>query len=238
MRISDWSSDVCSSDLPLRRLVDEVHASLLDDPTSASDPTAGGAMVRAAHPLLSEADVAAVSSAVAARASGLGPLEPLLADPSVTEVMLNGRGDVWAERGGRLERLALDLDEREVEVLVERVVAPLGLRVDRTSPIADARLPDGSRVNVVVPPLAIDGPCVTIRRFGARRTALAELCPPGVSDLPGWAVQARCNIIVSGGTGAGKTTVTNALCTPHPGSERIVTVEDPSALPRPAHHPT
>src|SRR3546814_14038257 len=87
-------------------------------------------MVRAAHPLLAEADVAAVSSAVAARASGLGPLEPLLADPSVTEVMLNGRGDVWAERGGRLERLALDLDEREVEVLVERVVAPLGLGAD------------------------------------------------------------------------------------------------------------
>src|SRR3546814_13365719 len=128
MRISDWSSDVCSSDLPLRRLVDEVHASLLDDPTSASDPTAVGAMVRAAHPLLSEADVAAVSSAVAARASGLGPLEPPLADPSVTAVMLNGRGDVWAERGVRLAPPALHPPHPGVEVLLVRGVAPLGPR--------------------------------------------------------------------------------------------------------------
>ena len=186
--------------------------------------------VRHAHPLLPHGEARAVAAAVAARATGLGPLEPVLADEAVTEVMVNGDGFVWIERDGQLQHTDLRLDRAQVELLVERVVGPLGLRADRTSPIADARLPDGSRVNVVVPPLAVDGPCITIRRFGARRIPLGALCPPGVDELLAWAVAARANVLVSGGTGAGKTTLLNALAALLPDRERIVSVEDTAEL--------
>ena len=120
---------------------------------------------------------------------GLGPLEPLLADPAVTEVMLNGPGRAYVERDGRIEPVALPLDAERIVRLVERVVAPLGLRLDRASPMVDARLPDGSRLHAVIPPLAIDGPYVTIRRFGARAVPLEAF---GLGDAPsaflGWAV--------------------------------------------------
>src|SRR5690606_24747660 len=112
---------------------------------------------------------------------------------------------------GRLQRLDVRLTGDEIGLLIERVVGPLGLRADRSSPTADARLPDGSRVNIVVPPLAVDGPCITIRRFGVRAIRLADMCPPGVEPLLRWAVATRRNIIVSGGTGAGKTTLLNAI---------------------------
>ena len=174
--------------------------------------------------------MARVAQAVAARATGLGPLEPLLADDAVTEVMVNGRGPVWIERAGRLHATDLHLARAEVDLLIERIVGPLGLRADRSSPVADARLPDGSRVNVIVPPLALDGPCVTIRRFGARRVPLGALCPPGVDELLAWAIASRANLVVSGGTGAGKTTLLNALGELLPESERLVTVEDTAEL--------
>ena len=216
---------------PHEVMVEAVHRRLLArDPTAAADRTRVAAEVRGSHPLLSDADVAALADAVTARAAGLGPLEPILADAAVTEVMVNGAGPIWVERAGRLEPTEVHLARRDVDLLVERIVGPLGLRADRTSPIADARLPDGSRVNVVVPPLAIDGPCVTIRRFGARRIPLGELCPPGVAPLLEWAVRARANLIVSGGTGAGKTTLLNALAAVLPAHERIVTVEDTAEL--------
>ena len=214
-------------------LVDAVHAEVVvggPAPDGPSDRHRVEAAVRAAHPLLDAAAVDAVVAAVAARAGGLGPLEPLLAEPAVTEVMVNGPGPVWVERGGALERTDVAVTARDVELLVERILGPLGLRADRASPMADARLPDGSRVNVVVPPLAIDGPCVTIRRFGARAVALDDLCPPGVAPLLRWAVGARANIVVSGGTGAGKTTLLNALGAQLPAQERIVTVEDTAEL--------
>jgi pilus assembly protein CpaF len=187
-------------------------------------------------PLLAERDVAEVVDRVAARVGGLGPLEPLLADPSVTEVMVNGPDRVWIERGGRLERVAVPIDAATITHLIERVVGPLGLRVDRSSPLVDARLPDGSRVNAVVPPLAVDGPCLTIRRFGARTISLASACPPGVAPLLAWAVRARLNILVSGGTGAGKTTLLNALAAEIPAGERVVTVEDAAELRLPGEH--
>jgi pilus assembly protein CpaF len=192
--------------------------------------------VRHAHPLLPHGQARAVATAVTARATGLGPLEPLLAEDGVTEVMVNGHGGVWLEESGRLHQTDLQLSPTEVELLVERIVGPLGLRADRTSPIADARLPDGSRVNVVVPPLAVDGPCITIRRFGARRIPLGALCPPGVAELLAWAVRARANVLVSGGTGAGKTTLLNALAALLPDDERIVTVEDTAELRLDAAH--
>ncbi len=218
-------------------LVEEVHAHLLrHDPDGTLDPRRIHDAIRGAHPLLPGSDVAAVAAAVAARAQGLGPLEPLLGDPAVTEVMVNGGGRVWVERDGRLEAVDTRLSPRDVDLLVERIVGPLGLRADRTSPVADARLPDGSRVNVVVPPLAVDGPCITIRRFGARPIPLAALSPPGVADVLAWAVAARLNVMVSGGTGAGKTTVLNALGALLPPHERVVTVEDTAELRLPAGH--
>jgi pilus assembly protein CpaF len=120
--------------------------------------------------------------------------------------------------------------------LVEQVVAPLGRRVDPASPVVDARLADGSRVHVVVPPLAVDGPCVTIRRFAARAVALEDMAPPGTAALLRWAVKARANLVVSGGTGSGKTTLLNALGREVAAGERIVTVEDAAELRLPSDH--
>jgi pilus assembly protein CpaF len=140
------------------------------------------------------------------------------------------------ERAGGLQRTDVILSAPTIEHLIEKVVAPLGLRVDRASPLVDARLPDGSRVNAVVPPLSVDGPCLTIRRFGARAIPLGDFCPPGVEALLTWAVSARLNVLVSGGTGAGKTTLLNALAASIPEEERVVTVEDAVELRLPGSH--
>jgi pilus assembly protein CpaF len=224
-------------EVPADDLVRAVHGRLLaHDPVVVADRHRVVAEVRRSHPLLPVQEVDAVARGVAARAVGLGVLEPVLADAKVTEVMVNGGGDVWVERAGRLEPLEMHVERAEVELLIERILGPLGLRADRTSPVADARLPDGSRVNVVVPPLAVDGPAITIRRFGARPISLSELCPPGVADLLTWAVRARCSVIVSGGTGAGKTTLLNALASQLPPDERIITVEDTAELRLPHTH--
>ena len=218
-------------------LAEEIHAALLaTEPERGTDVDLVLDEVRRAHPLLPSGEAIAVARAVTARIAGLGPLEPLLADEAVTDLMVNGQGSVWVERLGELRREPFDLATADVDLLVERIVGPLGLRADRSSPIADARLPDGSRVNVIVPPLAVDGPCVTIRRFGARRIPLGALCPPGEAELLSWAVRARANIIVSGGTGAGKTTVLNAVGALLPDAERIVTVEDTAELRLPGPH--
>ena len=184
------------------------------------------ALVRVEAPLLTDDAHAAAVAAVVADVAGLGALDPLLADERVTEVMVNGPGPVWVERAGHLERTDVVLSTSAIEHVIEKVVAPLGLRVDRSSPLVDARLPDGSRVNAIVPPLSVDGPCVTIRRFGARAVPLDAFCPPGVAAFLAWAVGARLNILVSGGTGAGKTTLLNALAAFIPDEERVITVED------------
>jgi pilus assembly protein CpaF len=169
---------------------------------------------------------------VAERSFGLGPLEPLLRDASVDEVMVNGAGAVWVERGGRLEptdvRFGSAADLRDV---IERILAPLGRRVDEAEPLCDARLPDGSRVNVVIPPLAPDGPIVTVRRFRARGLSADDLLAAGtweppLRDLLARAVRARLSVLISGGTGSGKTTTLNALSSFVPSDERIVTIED------------
>ena len=198
-------------------------------------PEAVGRAARAEAPLLGTAQLDRVVAEVLARANGLGPLEPLLADPAVTEVMVTG-GRVWVERAGALERVDLELEPAAVDHLIERVVGPLGLRVDRSSPMVDARLPDGSRVNAVVPPLALDGPCLTIRRFAAGFVPLAAFCHDRVAALLAWAVRARMNVLVSGGTSSGKTTLLNALAAEIPAGERIVTVEDAAELRLPQDH--
>ncbi len=215
-----------------------VHRQLLVGPRAGS-PVDGATvtdLVRALDPLLSQVEVDAVVARVLARVEGLGPLQPFLADPDVTDVMVNGDGPVWLERHGCLQRTNLVLDAATVTHLIERIVAPLGLRADRTSPLVDARLPDGSRVNAVVPPLAVDGPCLTIRRFGARAITLDEIAAPPVVELLRWAVSARANVVISGGAGAGKTTVLNALASAIPSGERVVTVEDAAELRLPGAH--
>ncbi len=206
------------------------------------DPPGGGseertqrerllALAREASPLAGVPGVVAAVERIHAHLSGLGPLEPLLADPHVSEVMVNeGGATVWVERAGRLERCPLVLDESAVLGLVERIVAPLGLHVDRASPLVDARMPDGSRVHVVVRPLAVDGTCMTIRRFGVRSVDLDEVCSPEVAELLEGAVTARLNVVVSGGAGAGKTTLLNTLAGRVPHDERVVTVEDTAEL--------
>ncbi len=216
-------------------LVARVHGEVLGSPGEV-DAASVDAVVRRIEPLLGERGVRSVTRAVLARVQGLGPLDPLLADPVVSEVMVNGGGSVWVERSGRLERTGLRLDPRTVAGLIERIVAPLGLRVDRSAPLVDARLPDGSRVNAVVPPLAVDGPCLTIRRFAAAPIELGAMAAPAVVDLLRWAVAARCNVVVSGGTGVGKTTLLNALAGGIDPGERVVTIEDTAELRLPGDH--
>jgi pilus assembly protein CpaF len=167
---------------------------------------------------------------------GLGPLEQLLADPSVEELMVNGPDRVYVERGGRIEPTEVAFaGEEELRNAIERILAPLGRRLDELSPMVDARLADGSRVNAVIPPLAIDGPALSIRRFGARRPGPRELVELGTLDqaqldLLGRAVAARRSVLVSGGTGSGKTTLLNALSGFIAEEERVVTIEDAAEL--------
>jgi len=212
-------------------VVEAVHRRLLADEDDGGDlAVKAAALARAEAPLLDGTALADVVRRVTSNARGLGVLDPLLADPSVTEVMVNGPGHVWIERGGRLERLDVVVTRETIELLVERVVGPLGLRIDRSSPLVDARLPDGSRVNAVVPPLAVDGPYLTIRRFAVRAIDLDAVCPPGGGRLLCDAVRDRLNVIVCGGTGSGKTTLLNALAASIPPGERVVTVEDAAEL--------
>jgi pilus assembly protein CpaF len=216
---------------------DVVHRELLaGSPGAVPGPEHIGALVRRADPLLPAGEVAGAVARVRARMAGLGPLEVLLADPSVTDILVNGPGPVWVERNGELAVTDLHLERSVIDLVVERILAPLGRRVDPLNPVADGRLPDGSRVHVIVPPLAVDGPCLTIRRFGARAVPLADLAPGPAAHLLGWAVRARANVLVVGATGSGKTTLLNALAAEIPRSERVVTVEDAAELRLPSDH--
>lgn len=185
---------------------------------------------------LSEAEREALYERVQRLATGLGPLEPLLTDPAVDEVMVNGPGEVYVERRGRVERTDVAFaGEGELLHAIERILAAVGRRVDEAQPLCDARLGDGSRVNVVIPPLALDGPCLTIRRFRARGFSLDDLVANGTLAAPlagflAGCVRARASILVSGGTGSGKTTTLNALSGAIPEGERIVTIEDAAEL--------
>jgi len=217
-------------------LEERVHRRLLVDVDAGTDPAGVGRALAREAPLLTGPERSGLADRVVARIQGLGPLAPLLADPEVSEVMVNGPGPVWVERDGRLARSEVFVDAPTIDHLIERIVAPLGLRADRTAPLVDARLADGSRVHVALPPLAVDGPYVTIRRFRPRPVTLSEVAPIEVEALLVAAVLGRANLVVAGGSGAGKTTLLNALGAHIPDGQRIVTVEDVAELSLPGDH--
>jgi pilus assembly protein CpaF len=168
--------------------------------------------------------------------TGLGPLEPFLRDPSISDILVNTASNVYIERGGRLERAATSFrDNDHLQQIINRIVSRVGRRVDDSSPMVDARLPDGSRVNAVIPPLALDGPLLSIRRFGGKPLRFADLVSgasvtPHMVGLLGACVRAKVSILISGGTGTGKTTLLNALSAFIPEGERVVTIEDAAEL--------
>jgi len=167
---------------------------------------------------------------------GLGPLEPLLQDPTVNDVLVNGSNSVHVERAGRLEKtVARFKDDAHLMRIIDKIVSSVGRRIDESTPMVDARLADGSRVNVIVPPLALDGPTMSIRRFAADPFMVEDLIEmetltPEIADLMSAIVKARLNVLISGGTGAGKTTLLNVMSAFVPANERIVTIEDAAEL--------
>jgi pilus assembly protein CpaF len=174
--------------------------------------------------------------AIAAEILGYGPIEPLLKDNTVTEIMVNGPKQVWVERNGKLEKTAIEFDDDDhVMRIIDRIVSPLGRRIDESSPMVDARLPDGSRINAVIPPISLVGPCLTIRKFSRDPLTVDDLIrfgtmTPEIAQFLKACVNARLNIVVSGGTGSGKTTLLNVLSSFIPSDERIVTIENAAEL--------
>ncbi len=167
---------------------------------------------------------------------GLGPLETLLKDPAITDILVNRYDRIYCEKKGRLEVVDVRFrDNAHLRQIIDRIVGLVGRRVDEVSPMVDARLADGSRVNAIIPPLALDGAAMSIRRFGHRPMQLEDLIrhgafPPAIMDFLAAAVQARCNVLISGGTGSGKTTLLNCLSRYVPGDERVITIEDAAEL--------
>src|SRR5215204_4882434 len=222
-----------------RRLLEEVDlsefAELSEPRRRARLERVVGRMVSREGPVLSTSERTRLIRQVIDEAIGLGVLEPLLADPSVTEIMVNGPDEVYLERDGRLHKADLTFtDEAQLYQTIDRIVSQVNRRVDESSPMVDARLPTGERVNVIIPPLALRGPTLTIRRF-PRLFTLAQLQDLGSVDgatveLLKAFVRARLNVVISGGTGAGKTTLLNALSAAVPAGERIITVEDNAEL--------
>ncbi len=220
-----------------RRLIDDARAGS-SGPRSDSGALReriAGLLRDQARPL-AEPEREALVERLLASTMGLGPLEPLLEDPEVDEIMVNGPRSVLVERGGRIEATSVTFDSEEALLhVIERILSPLGRRVDEAVPLADARLPDGSRVNCVIPPLSLDGPLLTIRRFRRRGFTPAELvgnatlCDEAL-DFLRESVSSRRNIVVSGGTGSGKTTLMNVLSSFIGADERVITIEDAAEL--------
>src|SRR5690242_3837356 len=167
---------------------------------------------------------------------GLGPLEPLLADPTISDILVNAHNTIYVERRGKIEPTTVRFkDDEHLMRVIERIVSSVGRRIDESSPMVDARLQDGSRVNAIIPPLSIDGPVLSIRRFGSDPLRIASLIEnkaltKDIADMLQMVVKARLNVLISGGTGSGKTTLLNALSAYIPENERIVTIEDSAEL--------
>lgn len=225
----------------ISNLAAEIHASLMDHRRGGKREETVGEAIRAAvaerASLLSSELRRQLVERIEREASGLGPLEELLDDATVQEVMVNGCSEIYVEREGRIQPVetVAFADEDQLRNTIERILAPLGRRVDELSPMADARLPDGSRVNVVIPPLAVDGPAVSIRRFPESRPGVRDLVANGTltgqqAAFLGERIAEHRSILISGGTGSGKTTLLNALSAFIDGRERIVTIEDAAEL--------
>lgn len=242
MSVVDSRHDLDSCDARVGGVARTVHRALVAEVAGGqgSDdllaPASVAECIRRHDPLLGSHLVGEAVDVVLAHAQGLGRLDPLLADDAVAEIMVNGDGSVWLERSGRVVRTDMWMQTAEVLGVVERVLAPLGLKVDQRHPVADGRLADGSRVHVVLPPVAVDGPCLTIRRFRISPVPLGSFASPSVVGLLGDVVARRCNILVSGGTGAGKTTLLNALAAGIDPHHRVVTIEDTAELRLPGDH--
>jgi pilus assembly protein CpaF len=230
---------IATADDHARELAAELRLRLVERRRGAPAADPGAAvreLVDEFAAVLSEARREQIAELILRDAVGLGPLEPLLDDDEVEEVMVNGHEEVYVERRGRIQRTDVRFDsEQTLRDAIERILAPVGRRVDELSPMADARLADGSRVNVVIPPLAVDGPAVSVRRFTAARPGPDELLAGGtltaeLGHLLREAVEARRSIVVSGGTGTGKTTLLNAISAWIDPAERVVTIEDAAEL--------
>ncbi len=188
------------------------------------------------NPLLNRIEREKLIEEILDETLGFGPLEPLLKDPTVSEIMVNGPKKVYVERRGKLEKTEVAFrDNDHLLQIIDRIVSKVGRRVDETSPLCDARLPDGSRVNAVIQPIALDGPSLSIRRFGTNPLKLEDLLnykafTPEMAMLMEGAIKARLNVLISGGTGSGKTTLLNTLSAFIPGDERLVTIEDAAEL--------
>jgi pilus assembly protein CpaF len=188
------------------------------------------------NPLLNRMERERLIDEVLDETFGFGPLEVLLKDPTISDILINGPYKVYVERRGKMEKTEVKFrDNDHLLQIIDRIVSKVGRRVDETSPMVDARLPDGSRVNAIIPPLALDGPSVSIRRFGSNPLKLEDLLnykafTPEMAMLMEACIKARLNIIISGGTGCGKTTLLNTLSSFIPGEERIVTIEDAAEL--------
>ena len=186
--------------------------------------------------ILSRVERTRLFEAIVAEILGFGPIEPFIADDTITEIMVNGPRNIYIERQGKIERTSAMFENNDhVMRIIDRIVAPLGRRIDESSPYVDARLPDGSRVNAIIPPLSLVGPVITIRKFFKIPLTIEQLIELGTVTAEGVefikaCVQARCNVLVSGGTGSGKTTLLNILSSFIPESERIVTIENAAEL--------
>jgi pilus assembly protein CpaF len=211
-------------------------SSLAPDRVHAEVSRLGEGLLQAENLPLSVAERDRLVAEVHHELFGLGPLEPLLADPTISDILVNSYSSIYIERRGKLEKTLISFkDDEHLRRVIERIVSTVGRRIDEAQPMVDARLPDGSRVNAIIPPLALDGPVLSIRRFGADPLRMAALIENGaltkeIAILFEMCVRARLNIIISGGTGAGKTTLLNALSAFIPADERIVTIEDSAEL--------
>ncbi|GAA0376159.1 CpaF family protein [Bacillus horti] len=193
-------------------------------------------MIEEERVIIPSFDIKRIIEEIINESVGYGPLEELLSDSSITEIMVNGPDDIHIERKGRLEKTSIRFkDEQHIRHIIDRIIAPLGRRIDSSSPMVDARLHDGSRVNATIPPVSLDGPVISIRKFNAKPLGLDNLISYGslVPDMGKFlqaAVQSKANILVSGGTGSGKTTLLNVLSNSIPVGERIITIEDMAEL--------
>ncbi len=190
--------------------------------------------------LLTDSDKTHLIEEIKNELLGLGPLEPLLWDDEITDILVNGHNQVYVEKRGKLHATEVKFqDDQHLMLIIDRIVSQVGRRVDEASPMVDARLPDGSRINAIIPPLALDGPSLSIRRFGRKRFNIDDLVEkktvvPEIVEFLRTIVRARLNILVCGGTGSGKTTMLNCMSLFIPADERIVTIEDSAELMSPA----